>query len=160
MKPLLTLLLMTMQLLTGSGVSVYLCIGCDGSYGIKTSPYSCLCDDNGQVEEVLYACDCGDRRCEHRHSDSHAEPSKGGFNPHTPCGCTHVPLLVSSSQDLDFVRSLNTQLVDSFPLLAIVPLVACFHETSIGCSDSLWCISRSDVPILTLTVVSTVVLRC
>jgi len=58
-KSLLILMLMTTQLLAGSGGSVYLCISNDGSYCcFDTGPESCMCCHEEQEEIVHDPC-CG-----------------------------------------------------------------------------------------------------
>lgn len=159
-KTLLILLLITMQLLAGSGASVYLCIGCDGSYGIETSTESCLCDTDDHADDESCPCDCDDRHCEHRETAVHVQLTGDGASKDSPCGCTHIPLIVSSSQSHLLGRSVaNLDAGRQSFLLAVPPNNSVFSALA-SRADVRWHVARADVLDFSLTVVSTVVIRC
>lgn len=159
-KTLLILLLMTMQLLAGSGASVYLCIGCDGSYGIETNTESCLCDGKNHTDGESCACDCDDQHCEHRESPAQVQLAGEGVSRERPCGCTHIPLIVSSDRYRHFVRSLANHKAGRVLFLAAAPSNDCFSYAVASCTELRWHVSRADVPAFSLIVVSTVIIRC
>jgi hypothetical protein len=158
-KTLLILLLMTMQLLAGSGASVYLCIGSDGSYGIETNTESCLCDNDDDHDESC-PCDCDDRHCEHRETAVHIQFTGDGVGKAMPCGCTHIPLIVSSNQSDLYVRSVANHDTDRQLLLLAVPSNDSIFGELASCAVERWHVAHADVPDFSLTVVSTVVIRC
>lgn len=158
-KQLLVLLLITMQLLAGSGASVYLCIGCDGSIGIETNAESCQCDDD-HTDGVSYLCECEDRHCEHRETPAQVQSTGEDVSKDSPCGCTHIPLIVSSERSRHFVRTLANHEAGRLLLLTAVPPNACLCYSLVNCMGLRWHVACADVPDFSLTVVSTVVIRC
>lgn len=105
-KSFLILMLMTTQLLAGSGGSVYLCIRNDGSFCcLNVGPASGTCrelsvtsrdDQVAQIAENSSGCRCGccgDESASQTADDQPAAPtSELSDLSGTPCGCIHILL--------------------------------------------------------------------
>lgn len=163
-KSLLILMLMTTQLLAGSGVSVYLCIGSDGSYRIDAGRDSCTsckvtcgagcnpCSDDsaGQHDGLPCGTHGNDRLLQQAIETLAVEES---------CDCTHIPIMTSSDQPTRAARTSITVDLERFSsLVAQAPGIGLAYlpvpQSSFHCCDT------STVPDFTLTVVSTVIIRC
>lgn len=106
-KSFLILMLITTQLLAGSGGSVYLCIRNDGSFCcLDQGPTTCTCCDDQETDfdnpHALATekpsgcgCDCGTaestRECD---NNDFTEPARElvPLVSDDPCGCTHILL--------------------------------------------------------------------
>ena len=165
-KSLLILMLMTMQLLAGSGGSVYLCISNDGEYCcLDTGPQSCTCCQEHQQEAAHETC-CSEVGC----SGKIAGPPCGQRNESSSlsgemvmdgaCGCTHVPIAASADHPTTVIRPTVT--VESERLALLVAWL----PTRLGDTDAAAFLPHfrwtgpPAVPDFTLTVISTVVIRC
>lgn len=162
-RPILILMLMMTQLLSGTGVSVYLCIGCDGSFGIHAGSDSC---PPCQSDSTNSCHSCRDSAPEHhqsscaRHGSERPTPDTGNeFVAEASCGCTHIPVVVSSDQPSRAVRTSVTVDVEQFRSLVALPtfIGSDWHVLSRALLDDY---PASAVADFFLTVVSTVVIRC
>ncbi|WP_437186511.1 hypothetical protein SH668x_003665 [Planctomicrobium sp. SH668] len=167
-KSLLILMLMTTQLLAGSGGSVYLCISNDGEYCcLDTGPRSCTCCQEHQQEAAHETC-CSDAGC----TEGIAEPSCGHHDETSPCpeqnrvvkddacGCTHIPVAASAGHPTTVTRPTVT--VDSERLALLVAWLPTWLSGTDAASflpHFRWT-GPPAVPDFTLTVISTVVIRC
>jgi hypothetical protein len=157
-KPLLILMLLTAQLLTGSSVSVYLCIASDGSLRTDTGPDSCTsCQDT-----------CSDSACGALTAERHGSERQGRNRLlqtcevpalETPCDCVHIPIVTSSDQP---ARTAQSSITLEFEQLS--SLVAPVSSIGLGClslsrPNVLYC-DVCGVHDFTLTVISTVIIRC
>lgn len=170
-RMLLSLLLLTTQLLAGVCGSLHLCIGDDGSFcGIDAGPKSCHCghrDDqpssesgcHPQLSDVL-AKPC----CEH-HDGPHPQNESTDLAvcisiPADSCACTHIPLVLSSEKSTTVLRSpLNESLERSSLLAAWLPVLLLDDDRSPGGSIRQR-LEPAERPDFSLTVISTVVIRC
>lgn len=163
-KSLLILVLMTTQLLAGSGASVYLCIGSDGSYRIDAGRDSCT--------SCKVACGAGCTACSDDSTGQHDDLPCGTHGNDRPfqqaiemlaseesCDCTHIPIVTSSDQP---TRTARTSIAVDFEQLSV--LVA--QAPGIGFAylpvpqSSFRCCDTSAVLDFTLIVVSTIIIRC
>lgn len=150
-KHFLTLMLLTMQVLTGIGMSVYLCIGPGGVYCLNSEADACsLCPDNrGGHEDDGSPCSC----CGRKH---HEEPEQLAGDP---CGCQHIQL--SGGNPSSGVRPVNV--IDAEQLLALVawlPLTPSFDNSLPSASLAhLQTHGPARAP-SALAALSTVVIRC
>lgn len=164
-KSLLILMLMTTQLLAGSGGSVYVCISNDGSYCcFDAGPESCMCCQDER--ETVHESRCGG--CEEdgnkapcgRHEEGQPTcPDDDILVAGDPCGCTHIPVVMPSDQPTNVARSSNS--VDGerlISLIALLPTLAFDHHAVAHLPLRL--ADPPAVPNFALTVVSTVVIRC
>ncbi|ODA29090.1 hypothetical protein [Planctopirus hydrillae] len=163
-KSLLILMLMTTQLLAGSGGSVYLCICNDGSCTcFDAGPDLCTCCHDEHKEGVRHCCGgCekdGDRApCSHHDEEQPVCPDDI-FVAGDPCGCTHIPVVMSSDQPTNVVRpSRSVEGERLFSLIALLPMLA-FDHYAVAHPPLRWA-DPPVVPDFALTVVSTVVIRC
>ncbi|MFO0903703.1 MAG: hypothetical protein U0939_11925 [Pirellulales bacterium] len=163
-KSLLILMLMTTQLLAGSGDSVYLCIGSDGSYRIDAGRDSCTscdvtcgadcCADSNDSIGQRDGLPCGthgnNRRFQQAIETLAAEES---------CDCTHIPIMTSSDQPTRAARASITVDVERLSLLVAQPSsigLACLPAPP----SSLHRWVNSAIPDFALAVISTVIIRC
>jgi hypothetical protein len=160
-RSLLILMLMTTQLLAGSGASVYLCIGSGGSYCLDAGPDSCTCchEEHGNTGDGCKH-EHGDSACNHHDQDPQPiQLGTDGLTAVDQCGCTHIPVMLSSDLPTSTARTSVTLDVERLASLVALPLECRVNE---------WLVDqpafhRSDPPpvaTFTLTVVSTVVIRC
>lgn len=165
-KSLIVLVLMTTQFLTGISGSVYLCISNDGSYCcIDAGPASCECCHE-PVEPSHDAC-CAEPGCEvasefscEAHDEDSPQPDRHSFAAVDPCGCTHVPVMVSSDQPTTVARSSTAVDVERLSLLIALPLtLGSGLEIAVPSPHIHWS-GPPAVPNFSLTVISTVVIRC
>lgn len=166
-KSLLMLMLMTTQLLAGSGGSLYLCVSNDGYYCcIDTGPASCTCCH--EQEEIPHDICCSDPACEEesaascyeRHEDEAPEPQLGLLAA-DPCGCTHIPVTLSADQPTTVARfSITTESERLALLLAWLPSLHVDDEVVPLTSPHFRRSDPSAGPAFALTVISTVVIRC
>ena len=164
-RSLLILMLMTTQLLAGSSGSVYLCISNDGSYCcFDTGPDSCTCCHDEQKEVVRHTC-CGgcekdgDHALWSHHEEGQPVCLDDIFVAGDPCGCTHIPVVMSSDQPTNVVRSSSS--VDGerlISLIAVLPTLVFDHHVT--AHPPLRRADPPELPDFALTVVSTVVIRC
>jgi hypothetical protein len=165
-KLLLILMLMATQLLSGKCGSRHLCISNDGSYCcIDAGPQSCTCCQK-HSEEVPYAC-CDERargtvseKCTEHCEEESTEPAAQSTVAGDPCGCTHIPLRVSSSQPTTIARStINESIERNSLLVAWLPSLG-GSDAVVAPSPHLRWFEPPLVPDFALTVISTVVIRC
>jgi hypothetical protein len=164
-KSLLVLMLMATQLLAGSGGSLYVCIGHDGSFcGLDSGPESCQCSDHDHQPHDA----CRDSYCDHTSEfcdeDDHHEVDQA-FSPSVfldsdGCGCTHIPLMLSSDRPARFARtSLTTQSEPLGFVVALLPFWNCASHT-----DALLANGRRNGPPaasdFALMAISTTIIRC
>jgi len=158
-------MLMTTQLLAGSGGPVYLCISNDGSYCcIDTGPASCTCC-HGQ-EAIQHDACCGEPGCEavsesccEPHDEDPSQSDGHGLAAVDPCGCTHIPVMVSSDQPIT-ARSSTTTDVERLSLLVALPLALGSGLEIAAPSPHIHWSGPPAVPDFALIVISTVVIRC
>jgi len=155
-QSLLILMLVTTQLLAGNSGTVYLCVSNDGSYCcIDTGSTSCECCHDEQ-EAAHDAC-CSDPAC----GDEAPPFRQQGLLAGDPCGCTHIPVLISADQPATVVRPSNRTESERLALL-VAWLPSLFLGSQVGVLTSLptrWS-GPPAAPDFALTVISTVVLRC
>lgn len=165
-KSLLVLMLMATQLLAGSGGSLYVCISHDGSFcGLDSGPESCKCagDHDHQPSDG-----CRDSHCHHKSEicdevDGHENDE--AFSPlefldRDGCGCTHIPLMLSSDRPIRFVRtSLMTQSEPLGFVVALLPFWNCASPSEALLANCRW----NGPPVVcdfTLMAISTIIIRC
>lgn len=162
-KPFLILLLTAMQFLTGSGTSIYLCIGMDGSWTIHSESAGCTsCESTGAAghhsspecskEPVCSPCS--------GHAADHAdEPSVAALTLTDSCDCTHVPVVVNIVQPS---RAAPISIaVDCERLLQFSALPLFIGIGWQGVSRPQWDVcGHAAAANFSLTVVSTIVIRC
>lgn len=165
-KSLLILMLMTTQLSSGSGVSVFVCIRNDGScICLDSGPTSCTCckkhdgcqhcachPDTDCEETVASNCGC--------HDNESPKPVQFGFLAGDSCGCTRFPVMVSSNQPTTITRSTIPVEVDQLALLAAWLPTLCSGVQVVSTQPHLGWRGPPTVPDFTLAVISTVVIRC
>lgn len=163
-KSLLVLMLVMTQLLAGSGDSVYLCIGNDGSYSIHAGSAPCT---PGQVTCGSGCHSCNDASpgqqerspCGNHLGDRAVSQTGDPLVLAGACDCTHIPLVMASDQPTRTTR--NSIAVDFewlSSLLAQAPTIDIAYQSVLQLTFR--CYDTSTVPDFTLTVVSTVVIRC
>ena len=170
-KSFFILMLVAAQLLTGSGGSVYLCIGSDGSFCcVDSGPGSCTCchehADESQVACRSQECEnaddrCAESCCEHQHADLPSDNGREERHVDDPCGCIHVAVMVPAGQPTSVARSSSAS--DRERLVQIVaglPAECSAYEVSASPVLSSPSSGPPAVPDFHLTVVSTVILRC
>lgn len=160
---LLILMLVTTQLLSGSGGSVYLCVRNDGTCCcIDSGPASCTCCDKEDQHEG-YADGCCVHEagsCDGRHHDNQMpESDQSPLLAGDPFGCTH--LLISSELPTCVSRiSAANDFQRIAQLAALVPSLTIWNEFDASSLAN----ARPDRPPsfhdFILIVVSTVVIRC
>lgn len=159
-KSLLVLMLVTTQLLAGSGDSVYLCIGNDGSYSIHSECDSCT---PSQI-----TCGIGCHSCNNA-SPGQKERLHPGERSVSPtgdppvlaglCDCTHLPIVMAS--DLPTMVTRNSITVDLECLSFLFTQAPTINVARRSALQLTFCwLDTSTIPDFTLTVVSTVVIRC
>jgi hypothetical protein len=154
-KSLLILMLVTTQLLAGHSGTLYLCVSDDGSFCcIDTGSASCVCCHD--EEKSAHASCCSDPECEEKPTES----QQLGLSAGDPCGCTHIPVMVSADQPATVSRS--SIMTESERLsLHIALLSASFVYVEVVAPSPHLCWSGPPaVPDFALTVISTVVIRC
>jgi len=163
-KSLLILMLVTTQLLAGSGDSVYLCIGNDGSYSIHAECDSCT-PSQVTCETGCHSCNDsslgqqGRSPCGNHPGDRAVSQIGDPLVMAGACDCTHIPLVMASDQPTRTTR--NSIAVDFewlSSLLAQAPTIDIAYQSVLQLTFR--CYDTSTVPDFTLTVVSTVVIRC
>lgn len=163
-KSLLILMLVMTQLLAGSGDSVYLCIGNDGSYSIHAESAPCA---PGQVTcgSGCHSCNDASPGQQERSPCGNHPGDRAVFQTGDPlvlagtCDCTHIPVVMASDQPTRTTR--NSIAVDFewlSSLLAQAPTIDIAYQSVLQLTFH--CYDTSTVPDFTLTVVSTVVIRC
>lgn len=165
-RPLLILMLMTTQLLAGSGGSLYLCVSNDGSYCcIDTGPASCTCCH--EEESIHHDTCCGEPGCEvvseycyEPHDEDAPQPDHHGLEAVDPCGCTHVPVMVSSGQPVTIARSSTTTDTERLSQLVALPLALGSGLEIVAPSPHIHWSGPPAVRDFALIVISTVVIRC
>lgn len=167
LKSFLILMLMTTQLLAGSGRSVYLCIGDDGSFCcLDMGPASCTCcaDQEVEISEEHSGCGCGcDESKSSRDSErsSRMEPSAESIlRSGDLCGCTHI-LLSSEQPSLRVARMSGAVDADYFAQFAAETPAVSGTGAAIDARHS--CRQRFRPPTISshaLTVLSCVSIRC
>lgn len=166
-KSLLILMLMTTQLLAGGGGSVYLCISNDGTCCcIDAGPASCTCCH--EQETIQHDTCCAEPGCEvasesccEFHEEGSPSSNHYGVVAVDSCGCTHIPVMVSSDQPTTVTRSSMTTDAERISLLVALPLsLGSGFEISAPSLHFRWNGPPTTVPDFALTVISTVVIRC
>ena len=165
-RSLLILMLMATQLLSGSCRSLNLCISNDGAFCcIDGGPESCTCCQKHNERLPESCCDehardaVSDTCCEHSEEES-TEADAQGSVAGSPCGCTHIPLMVSSSQPTTIARSALNEFVERNSLfVAWLPSLAASDAVNATSLHMRW-FEPPVVPDFALTVISTVVIRC
>jgi hypothetical protein len=163
-KSLIILMLMTTQLFAGSGESVYLCISNDGSYCcLDAGPETCTCCRNHEEPSEDACCSnaacAGEVACGH-HDETSPCPNYFGRIASDPCGCTHIPVMSSAAKPTTIARTSVRAEAERLALLdACLP--TCFIGVDAATlSPHLRWTGPPAVPDFTLTVISTVVIRC
>lgn len=164
-KSLLILMLMAMQVLAGTCGSLHLCISNDGSYCcIDAGPESCTCCHKHGEAAHNACCDepaceaVPEKCCEHCDEES-TEPDAQCIVAGDPCACTHIPLIVSSSQPTTIARSTINESIERCSLL-IAWLPSLVGSDAVAPLPHLRWFEPPVVPDFALTVISTVVIRC
>ena len=157
-KSLLSLVLMTMQLISWGASPLYLCLGGDGSFCIDFGPESCKCCKHPHIE--TNGCGSAPSACQ-EHDHSHSEkPSVNcdKFAATAPCECTHIQIpefhgtaLVASSTSPDVERLVN--------FLTIASGLS-FHVGIPPIDESTTLIHVPPPPTLSLTKSASAVMRC
>ena len=158
-KPFVILVLIAMQLLSGSGSSVYLCIGADGSLDIHSGLNSCkCCKADGNTDRQC----CGRDISAHQHSSCAASRKKCtthvASKATATCDCTHIPIARASNQPSGVTRTfveLDRQRVSS---LVILPgHVNC--DRQLVSRSMMYAVDKA-VDDFSLAMVTLVVIRC
>ncbi len=163
-KSLLILMLVTTQLLTGGGVSGYICISSNGSFGFHFGSSSCTscqvaceahgksCDDSNAQQSCNSSC--GKHRIEQLN-----KVTIGTLGVAKSCDCTHIPVTIESEQPTRVARNLTT--ADYKFLASLVALLPTIGNCCQAISQTPFrSIGTSVAPDFSLTVISTVVIRC
>lgn len=157
------LALIATQLLTGSGGSIYLCIGADGSLDIHSGLKACT---SCKVAEKA------DHHCCGEHARTHHDSSCVDHGTQCPthvaakaavtadrCDCVHIPVVVASDQPSRVARTsviLNEHRIFS---LASLPGHGGCDRQSVSRSMP-YGIDKSEIANCSLAMVSMVVIRC
>jgi len=163
-KSLLILMLVMTQLAAAGRGSVYLCIGDDGNYCcLDAGPESCKCCHDEQKQQHDACCEVCDEehpgRPSQHQGDDEPQPCDGVLVAADSCGCTHIPVVMSSDESRNAVRStLSVDVERSFSLMAL-PRALGSAGDAIAHPLSRWA-DPPAVPDIALTVLSTVVIRC
>lgn len=158
--------LMATQLLSGSAGAVFLCVCNDGSsVCICSGPDACTCCGESRERSPERCLDKPSTEAESKHccgacADDPVQSDVFCADDRAPCGCTYIPLMVEPVQPTTMARSAIMETFERYSLLdSLVP-------TSVG-SDELdmrppgrRSLQPPAVPDFTLTVNSTVVIRC
>ena len=176
-KSLLILMLVATQLLAGSGVSVQLCVSGDGSFCcLDCGSDTCGCcrepemptsdcresqgGENADAVPADHGCDAG--CCVQHVSESPEEAVLPGDLGDAVCGCTHVPLILSTDEQAIAIR------LDTLDGDGGIDL----HADRLPASFALnWSVVRSpplqlqrsrqlQIPSYALAVIATAVIRC
>lgn len=165
-KSLLILMLMTTQLLAGSCGSVHLCISGDCSFCcLDAGPDSCTCCQKHTEDPSEAGCDeyadeaLSGKCCGHCEVGS-TEPESQFAVATDSCGCTHIPLVVSSGQPTTVVRSTVSESVEWYSLLIAWLPTLVFDGNAITRVPPMRWHESPAAPDLALTVISAVVIRC
>lgn len=164
LKQLFILMLMTMQLLSGGGGSVYLCISNDGLCSIEMGPDSCMscevsCATGCNTNRADSPVQNGRMPCSIPECDGLFHEISESLTTTGSCGCTHIPITMSSDQPK---RNARTSIAVDFERFTL--RVAHVLKSGLVCLPA---IPSSEhrrntlaIPNLTLTVVSAVNIRC
>lgn len=159
LNSLLILALVTTQIASASGGSLYLCISEDRSHWcVETDPASCTCCRQQAATNELPGC-CGS------HADGAGDQSHGeratphGESPELagqPCGCTHI-LISHPRQSPPTLRPISRTDTQRVALLVVVLL----HDQFLGGGpDPAFRHKPPPAQRQSLTILSSVVLRC
>lgn len=160
-KSFLILMLMTVQLLSGSRMSVYVCVGADGSWFIHPGSDCCkfrqsdestgcgCCDENRPEDDSLCSGDVDDRLAS----------TIECLIPAGPCDCKHMPVIMASGMRNRVVRASATMDLERLAAQTVLlPFVGSVCPAAPGFArDASETLAAAD---FFLTVVSTVVIRC
>lgn len=163
-KSLLILMLMTTQLLAGGGVSGYICISSNGSFGFHFGSSSCTscqvaCEVDGKSRGDCNAQQSCGTSCSKHRIDRFHKVTIGTLGVAKSCDCTHIPVIIESEQPTRVARNLTTadykQLAS---LVALLPTIGnCCQPIPQTAFHSNGTSVASD---FSLTVIATVVIRC
>lgn len=164
-RSLLILMLVTMQLFAGSTASVYLCVSHDGSFCcVDTGPDSCTCcqeaEEDSSAHEVCCVAHADENHpgpCGDPHENS-VPQADGQPVVSDPCGCTHIPVRLSSHQAVSVGRSSVPGDLERVIPAAVWLGFSRIAPASLGRANR----HRSEPPPRdpALIVISTIVLRC
>lgn len=167
-KSALILMLVTTQLLAGSGGSVYLCISNDGSfYCLDAGPSTCSCGtrqatslgDADDADKDGCSC-CSHCRASKPHNERDLAPITELSSSEDSSGCTHILLShdqgpsqvarSTSAADMDRLLHLAGHLRAVTPMLSVIDC---------GCSlrERFW---LPAIPSQTMAVLSSVLIQC
>ncbi len=158
-KLLIILMLATTQLLSGSGVSLYLCISNDGIFCIH---WGAVCGNSCQSSSESSCGSCSNDDAEQRRNQLCRSRDSGPLDHlaiQDSCDCTHIPIALSSGQPTAHAQTSVT--VDSERLSSNFVQMPCIGFACLPMPLS--AVDRfgaSKIPDFTLTVVSTVIIRC
>lgn len=157
LRPLLSLVLMTAQLLSWNLSPLHLCVGTDGSVCVDSGPISCVCCRHRHHE--AHECGLGHDACCGEHDEEAPDDSSVGLVAGGPCDCTHIQILYRQSPAV--ISACWTANAD--PTVAWFDTVGCgvvslegypaFDETTTP-------LQPPDSQSLLLTLLASVVLRC
>lgn len=163
-KSLLILMLMTTQLLTGGGVSGYICISSNGSFGFHFGSSSCTscqvaCEADGKSRGDSNSQQSCSSSCGKHRVDRLKKVTIGTQGVARSCDCTHIPVTIESEQSTRVARkSVTADYEELASLVALLPTIGnCCQAIS---QTTFHSIGIPVVPNFSLTVISTVVIRC
>lgn len=159
---LLLVMLLTTQLLTGRGGSVYLCIDRDGVWHIDGGPGTCACHrqkDSSGLEAQGHDDLVGNHR-NHRDVATSTGSDRGILTSDEPCGCLHIPVMLSSDQPMNGVRTLNKAEVERLDASFANHLLSPGFASPSARAPSRYCSDRPAIPDFSLIVASTTIFRC
>lgn len=167
------LTLSAMQLLTGSGKAVYLCVSSDGSVCcLDSGPQSCTCcrheHDSTSCDDA--SCEIATEECESKcccqHDDEPScpndsqppKPKDSSAVANGACSCTHE--LVSTGQVGSNLRSsVNDRVSDAVQQLDCLP-IASYHQSFVAIDGRRSWQGPPPLPDVAISVLTTVAIRC
>lgn len=163
-KSLLILMLMTTQLLTGGGVSGYICISSNGAFGFHFGSSSCTscqvaCEVDGKSRGDCNAQQSCSSSCSNHRIDRLNKVTIGTLGVAKSCDCTHIPVTIESEPPTRVARNLTTADYNQLAsLVALLPTIGnCCQATS---QTPFHSVGTAVAPDFSLAVISTVVIRC
>ncbi len=163
-KSLLILMLLTTQILAGSGGSLYLCIKNDGSgFCFDTDIAACTCCHKEVTKQIAcVGCGCESAEsCRELEEQEACKAKHHGLLASEPCGCTHIPVMVSGEQATTVARTLVTTESERLTLLlAWLPSSSIVDQLAESDPPRWRWNGPPAIPDFALSVVATTVIRC
>ena len=165
-RSLIIVTLMSTQLLAGSAGTAFLCVCNDGSsVCVCPGPDACTCCRESCERSPENCLDSTSREAESDHccgncADDPVQSDVFFAVDSVPCGCTYIPLMVESVQPTTMTRSAIMETVERYSLIvSLLPTSVGSDEVDMRPPHWHW-LQPPAVPNFSLTVISTVVIRC